>query len=145
MYHYRESGLRNVWLANGYAEQETPYGPGLAIDDLSGLHHAIARGLVAKGGKLTGTELRFLRLEMGLSQARLATLLGNEAQTVALWEKRGTQPKLADRFIRALWRERAEGNAQIMAMIERLVDADVEEAEGRLTLRQVAGGWKLAA
>ena len=66
MYHYRESGLRNVWLANGYAEQETPYGPGLAIDDLAGLHHAIARGLVAKGGKLTGAELRFLRLEMGL-------------------------------------------------------------------------------
>ena len=145
MYHYRESGLRNVWLANGYAEQETPYGPGLAIDDLAGLHHAIARGLVAKGGKLTGTELRFLRLEMGLSQARLAALLGNEAQTVALWEKRGTQPKLADRFIRALWRERAEGNAQIMAMIELLVVADVEEAEGRLTLRQGKQGWKLAA
>ena len=145
MYHYRESGLRNVWLANGYAEQATPYGPGLAIDDLAGLHHTIARGLVAKGGKLTGTELRFLRLEMELSQARLAALLGNEAQTVALWEKRGTQPKLADRFIRALWRERAEGNAQIMAMIERLVDADVEEADGRLTLRQGKQGWKLAA
>ena len=145
MYHYRECGLRNVWLANGFDQPDTPYGPGLAIHDLEGLHRTIARGLANKGGKLTGTELRFLRQEMGLSQARLATMLGNEAQTVALWEKRGTQPKLADRFVRALWRERAEGNAQIMAMIERLVDADVEEAEGRLTLRQVAGGWKLAA
>ena len=145
MYHYRECGLRNVWLSNGYSEQDTPYGPGLAIGDLAGLHHAIARGLIAMGGKLTGAELRFLRLEMGLSQARLASLLGNEAQTVALWEKRGSQPKLADRFVRALWRERAEGNAQIMAMIERLVDADVEDAEGRLTLRQGSEGWKLAA
>ena len=132
-------------ICNGYSEQATPYGPGLAIDDLTGLHHAIARGLIAKGGKLTGAELRFLRLEMGLSQARLASLLGNEAQTVALWEKRGSQPKLADRFVRALWRERAEGNAQIMAMIERLVDVDVEDAERRLTLRQGSEGWKLAA
>ena len=145
MYHYRESGLRNVWLANGYAEHDTPYGPGIAFDDAEGLHRAIARGLVAKGGKLTGAELRFLRREMGLSQARLAGLLGNEAQTVALWEKRGTQPKLADRFIRAIWREQHEGNAQIMQMIERLVDADVPEGEERLTLRQGDGGWRLAA
>ena len=31
MYHYRECGLRNVWLANGFDEHDTPYGPGIAI------------------------------------------------------------------------------------------------------------------
>ena len=145
MYHYRESGLRNVWLANGYAEHDTPYGPGIAFDDAEGLHRAIARGLVAKGGKLTGAELRFLRREMGLSQARLAGLLGNEAQTVALWEKRGTQPKLADRFIRALWREQNEGNAHIRAMIERLVDTDAKDGDARIVAEQDEDGWKVAA
>ncbi len=145
MLHYRECGLRNVWLANGFVEHATPYGPGVAIDDLEGLHRAIAHGLVNKGGKLTGTELRFLRQEMGLSQAKLATMLGNEAQTVALWEKRGGQPKIADRFIRAIYRELNEGNAKIRDMIERLVDCDLDEADARITLEQDGRGWKLAA
>jgi putative transcriptional regulator len=145
MYHYRECGLRNVWLANGFDAHDTAYGPGIAIQDLQGLHRTIAHGLVGKGGKLTGAELRFLRHEMDLSQAKLAAMLGNEAQTVALWEKRGGQPKIADRFIRAIYRELNEGNAQIRQMIERLVDSDVEDAEVRLTLEQDGGGWKLAA
>lgn len=146
MYHYRECGLRNVWLANGYDEHETPYGPGIAIHDVEGLHRAVAHGLVNKGAKLTGTELRFLRQEMGLSQAKLATMLGNEAQTVALWEKRGGQPKIADRFIRAIYRELNEGNAHIRDMIERLVDSDLEEGDARITLEQDSdGGWKVAA
>lgn len=145
MYHYRECGLRNVWLANGYDAHDTPYGHGISIHDVEGLHRVIARGLIAKGGKLTGAELRFLRQEMGLSQAKLATMLGNEAQTVALWEKRGSQPKVADRFIRAIYREQDEGNAHIQEMIERLVDSDLDESERKLTLEQDTSGWKLAA
>ncbi len=145
MYHYRECGLRNVWLANGYDEHETPYGPGVAFHDVEGLHRTIARGLISKGGKLTGTELRFLRQEMGLSQAKLATMLGNDVQSIALWEKRGTQPKMADRFIRAIYREQQEGNAHIREMIERLVDSDLEETDARLTLEQNDGGWRVAA
>lgn len=145
MYHYRECGLRNVWLANGFDSHETAYGPGIAIHDLPGLHRAIARGLINKGGRLTGSELRFLRHEMNLSQARLAALLGNEAQTIALWEKRGGQPKLADRFIRALWREQDEGNAHIREMIERLVDTDEGEGEARIVVAQDDAGWKVAA
>ncbi len=145
MYHYQESGLRNVWLENGYDLRETPYGHGIAIHDAEGLHRALARGLIAKGGKLTGAELRFLRQEMGLSQAKLATMLGNEAQTVALWEKRGGQPNIADRFIRAIYREQQEGNAHIREMIERLVDADLEDGEVRITMQQGdgGGGWRL--
>ncbi|MDE1915001.1 MAG: hypothetical protein KGJ57_05050 [Sphingomonadales bacterium] len=82
---------------------------------------------------------------MGLSQAKLATMLGNDAQSIALWEKRGTQPKMADRFIRAIYREQQEGNAHIREMIERLVDSDLEEADARLTLEQNDGGWRVAA
>lgn len=145
MYHYRECGLRNIWLANGYDEHDTPYGPGIAIHDVEGLHRAIARQMINKGGRLTGAELRFLRQDMGLSQARLASMLGNEAQTVALWEKRGGQPKLADRFIRAIYRELNEGNAHIRDMIERLADADVDDGDARIMLAQQGGAWAIAA
>ena len=73
----------------------------------------------------------------------MATMLGNEAQTVALWEKRGNQPKIADRFIRAIDRELNEGNAHIRNMIERLEDTDVEESDARITLEQVAAAGRL--
>ncbi|OYU33753.1 hypothetical protein [Novosphingobium sp. PASSN1] len=145
MYHYQECGLRNVWLVNGYDMHTTPYGDGVSIHDIEGLHRAIARGLVNKAAKLTGSELRFLRKEMGLSQAKLALILGNEDQTVALWEKRGTQPKIADRFVRALYREFDEGNAHIRDMIDLLVDADREEREERINFVQGSQGWKVAA
>ena len=145
MYHYQEYGLRNVWLVNGYDMHTTPYGDGVSIHDIEGLHRAIARGLVNKAAKLTGSELRFLRKEMGLSQAKLALILGNEDQTVALWEKRGTQPKIADRFVRALYREFVEGNAHIRDMIDLLVDADREDREERINFVQGSQGWKVAA
>ncbi|WP_085339930.1 helix-turn-helix domain-containing protein [Aquidulcibacter paucihalophilus] len=145
MYHYQECGLRNVWLVNGFDMHTTPYGDGVSIHDIEGLHRAIARGLVNKAAKLTGSELRFLRKEMGLSQAKLALILGNEDQTVALWEKRGTQPKIADRFVRALYREFVEGNAHIRDMIDLLVDADREEREERINFVQGSQGWKVAA
>lgn len=145
MYHYQECGLRNIWLANGYEIHETPYGPGVSIQDVQGLHRAIGHRIVTKGGKLTGAELRFLRTELGLSQAKLAFLMGNEAQTVALWEKKGSQPQLADRFIRAIYSEKADGNVDIVQMIEQLVDSDIVNDEGRVTLEQDHGSWKVAA
>jgi hypothetical protein len=52
---------------------------------------------------------------------------------------------MADRFIRAIYRELNEGNAQIREMIERLVDSDLEESDARMTLSQDDTGWKVAA
>ena len=37
MYHYTDGGLRNVWLANGYAIKKTPFGEGVAFHNLDGL------------------------------------------------------------------------------------------------------------
>ncbi len=145
MYHYQEGGLGNIWLVNGYDTHDTPYGDGISIHDVGGLHKAIARGLVDKSRKLSGAELRFLRKEMGLSQAKLAAIIGNDAQTVALWEKRSTQPNIADRFVRALYREFDQGNAHIRDMIDQLVDGDVDEDEDRITFEQGSNGWKVAA
>jgi DNA-binding transcriptional regulator YiaG len=49
-------------------------------------------GLIEQPKPLNGAELRFLRLEMDLSQARLGAILGSTEQNVRRWEKIRGQP-----------------------------------------------------
>jgi hypothetical protein len=68
LYHYTDSGLRNVYLKNGYSIKKTPYGRGVSIHDIAGLHQLLGMELVCnKAGKLSSTEIRFLRVEMDLA------------------------------------------------------------------------------
>lgn len=144
LYHYLESGLRNIWLVNGFTVYETDYGRGVSIDDVAGLHQVIAKRLIENKPHLSGGEFRFLRKELGLSQAKLGKLWGYDAQTVAIWEKRGRVPVIADRFIRVYYREVAEGNANIAEMIEHLNDLDVRE-DSRLFFEERRGQWQAKA
>lgn len=90
--------------------------------------------------------MRYLRQELDLSQRRLAELLGVEEQTVSLWERRGRMSKLADRFVRALYREHAEGNASIRDIVERLAAKDRREHESkRAEFSRHADAWRAAA
>lgn len=139
MYHYTESGLKNIWLKNGYNEVETSEGVGVSFDDIDGLHKAIGRALARKTS-LTGSEFRFLRKELGLSQGRIAAMLGSTEQSVALWEKRGKIPKTADRMTKAIYLETIDGNVKLREMIERLVDLDQREAE-KLVFEDTDKGW----
>lgn len=144
MYHYIDSGLRTVWLVNGYRRHRTAYGPGVSIDELPALHRAIGLWIVQKPKPLTGAELRFLRQELDLSQKRLAEIVGQTEQTVSLWERRGRIPKIADRFVRALYRETVEGNAHIHDIVRRLTEKDVKEHE-RATRREARLHWTARA
>lgn len=105
MYHYRECGLPNVYLINGYREIETPYGRGVSIEDVAGLHMAIAHTLVEEEPSLTGPEVRFIRKCLDLTQMQLAELLGVEDQSVRRWEKLARIPKQADHGIRLVFRD----------------------------------------
>ena len=96
-YHYTESGLQNVWLENGFAIHETPYGKGVSIHDVTGLHRVIGCAL-ARLPRITGPQVRFLRKELGLSQKELAALLGTSEQNVFLWERRGRMPRGRDQL-----------------------------------------------
>lgn len=145
MYHYTDCGLRNVWLANGYRRAKTPYGAGIAIEGVPALHRAIGLWLAKKPGRLSGAEIRFLRKELDLSQKALAEIVGQTEQTVSLWERRGRIPKTADRFIRALYRETAEGNARIREIVARLAAKDAKDSEDRATFARKARQWKMAA
>lgn len=144
MYHYTECGLPNVWLVNGFTPHPTPYGEAMVIEDADGLHRAIGMGLVHRKPHLTGCEFRFLRKELDLSQNALAGYFGNDAQSVALWEKRGRVPKWADRFLRAIYREHMEGNAHIREIVARLNDLDRQDHE-RQVFEETPEGWRAAA
>ena len=139
MYHYTECDLQNVWLANGYTIRKTPYGRGVSIHDVEGLHRAIGSALARKP-RLTGAEFRFLRKELGMSQSALAAMIGTSEQNVSLWERRGKISRPADRLVRPLYLEHIGKNPKILDLISRLNALD-EEKTGKLQFAEKAGNW----
>ena len=141
MYKFTDGGLRNVWLANGFAVKRTPYGEAVAIEDVPGLTRAICAALTKKPGRLTGAEFRYLRLHFRLSQKGLGQLFGNSEQAVAIWEKTSKIPLLADKHLRLLWAERDDGNETIKRLMDRLNIVE-RVTQSRIVLRETRTGWK---
>lgn len=129
-HHYTESGLDNVWLQGGVAHHETPYGSGVAIEDVEGLNAAIASWIVERKSYWSGHELKFLRKRLDLSQKGLADLLGYSDQQVRRWENDiATMPNPASRLLRLLvreWETKASDRAPefMRALLEHAVEAD---------------------
>jgi len=146
MYHYTESGLRNVWLMNGYIHHQTPWGDGIAIDDVEGLHEALAHYLIMKPGLLTGSEVRFLRKEMELSQRALSACLGVNTQTLATWEKNKARiPGPADRMLRVFVKGHFDQNVRVKQLIETLNDLEIPQDEGRIVFQESEDRWQQVA
>jgi DNA-binding transcriptional regulator YiaG len=102
-YHYRASGLDDIYLLNGVVIEETPYGPMVTIKNLNGLHHAIGLHIVEKAEPMTGAEFRFLRKQLGLTQAQLGKRLRVSDQTIANYEKGHTGLGPADPLMRGFY------------------------------------------
>ncbi len=141
MYHYNSSGLDNVWLKSGYRVHQTAYGEGVSIDDVGGLHRMLASRLANKPGPINQKELRFLRVHLNLSQDGLAKLVGVDAQTVSLWERRKKLPLAAETVVRMLVLEVVKSGTAITQVIERinsverLVHQRIVATEGRRAWR----------
>ncbi|MGH8189845.1 MAG: helix-turn-helix domain-containing protein [Rhodanobacteraceae bacterium] len=135
-----------MWLANGYNSRRTPYGIAVAIENVDGLHRAIGRCLATEKPKLTGREFRFLRKELGLSQAAFAAAVGKDAQTVALWEKGKTRlPVWADRVMRKLYLEAVGGNEKLRDLLDRLTNQDEQQREAKWIFEErPRKGWSTA-
>ena len=143
MYHYTESGLRYTWLKNGVTRRKTAYGVATSIQDVDSLHKVIGRTLAQKS-HLTGTEFRFLRKELDLSQDRLAHLIGTTEQTIALWEKQGKIPKAAGRMLRAIYLETIDRNVKLKEMSEHTADLGWRDKE-KMVFHDTGHGWLLLA
>ena len=144
MYHYVESGLPNVYLANGSEVTDTPYGPAIAIREVEKLHAAIARTLVEEKPWLTGPEVRFVRKYLDLTQAQLGELLGVEEQSVRRWERLGRVPRAADHAVRLVFRDLTDVAARgLPDLVQHLAERDAPEAfQYRFRPRARAERWQ---
>ena len=89
-YHYRESGLDDIWLRGKGVLEATCAECGersVAIRKEQQLLQVIALGLLQRPGFLTGKEIRYLRETCSLTQAGLALALGHRRATIADWER----------------------------------------------------------
>lgn len=143
--HYPDCGLDDVYLLNGYEPEETPYGSGVAIQDIDGLRAAIARDLVSRKKVLSGKEVRFLRKQMDLTQSDLGRLVGLDAQSVARWEKGQRVPKKgpAELLLRVIYKGTVEGKIDPLAVLSKLdaLDAPIKE---RRVFQETNKGWRVA-
>ncbi len=90
-YRYTECGLDNV-IIDGISTTVDDAGETvLSIPNINGLHRAISQGIVSRRSSMTGKELRFLRTEMGMTQAEMAAMFHREPLAISRWE-RGETP-----------------------------------------------------
>lgn len=96
-YHYRESGLENVWLHGGVVESNCANcgNSSIRIWKEAQLLQVIAKGLLMEPRPLAGPEWRFVRRAAGMSQVQLASAMRiSRRETIA--DREGKQnPKLS--------------------------------------------------
>ena len=142
-HHYRECGLNHIYLLNGFTYRETRHGRAVSIQNMDGLHRAIGTHLAKEKRALTGAELRFFRIELGLSQTMLGMLLGKSGQTVARWEKGQSRiDATADRVVRLLYTRETGGNEDIRSALQELA-ALGDFVEEEVCFEETDEGWQL--
>ncbi|HPR08468.1 MAG TPA: helix-turn-helix domain-containing protein [Denitromonas sp.] len=144
MYHYTGCGLPNVWLENGYEEEDTPYGKGVTIHMLPELHKTIAETIVLAKEPMTGPEFRFLRNELELSQEVLAQFIGCNKQTVARWEKSKTNvDPAAERLLRLFYQSARMGDKKLSPLLKLIQKIERERpAAKRIVATERRDNWR---
>ncbi|MBW8126590.1 MULTISPECIES: transcriptional regulator [Pseudomonas] len=141
-FHYVACGLPNVWLENGYTIGVSNDGkPVFHIENVKGLHKAIALSLVGKDTLLTGDEFRFLRGEIKLTRKFLASVIGYSEETVKKWES-GENPiqKTADMTLRNLYLESQNQKSIVRELLEKINHLEKKHTE--LFFKDGEEGWE---
>ena len=104
-YHYVESGLDNVYLKNlSVRVCDSCGGKSLLLPRIVSLHAAIGKAVAMQPCPLKGSDIRFLRKQLGFSAKDWASILRTDTSTLSRWENSqqsvGTQ---SDTLIRLLY------------------------------------------
>mgnify|MGYP000358164378 CR=1 FL=1 len=144
MYHYTECGLSNIYLLNGFVVECVDGEEYTSIDDMGGLHKAIAQIIADNSRPLSCDEFKFLRVALNVSQKTLGHRFGVNEQTVARYEKGQTQiPWPTDAALRSLYMEMQEQNNPVGYFLELIADAEACEASKDIHLQEVNDHWAL--
>lgn len=145
-YHYTESGLSNVYIEGLEVSFDEDGDEVIQIPFIAALHAEIVRGIVLHKGAMLPEQIRFIRTELGMTQAQLADILGVAALTVGRWE-RGDNPM--DKGDETLLRKLAVENllSAFDAKIEELAKnvASSQNDTDPITIRADGEGYCLAA
>ena len=142
-YHYVECGLPNVWLRNGFERKRTPYGVGVSISDIEGLHSCISRTLRDKPGQLTGPEFRFLRRELDFPQKMIGEIFGRSDRSIRDLEYKDSVKEPYNGFIRHLYLESIDPESSYIDLFKRLRSLDIEWHEQLTLASDSTGAWSV--
>ena len=147
MIQYNSCGLNNIFLLNGYCEIEYGGQRAYSIHNLDGLHRVIGERLCDLRRSLKGEELRFLRIELDMSQKALGEVFGKSDQAIAKWEKGDTDvPRACDLILRNIYLEHIGENPLVTEMIKQINILDRRIQEERLTFQENENmEWSTAA
>jgi putative zinc finger/helix-turn-helix YgiT family protein len=97
MYHYVESGLENVYLkgVTKYTCQKCKESF-VDIPQVTELHMIMSLALASKPTKLTGSEIRFMRKEVGMTGRGFAEAIGVDPVTLSRWENSADDANKSD-------------------------------------------------
>lgn len=142
-YHYLECGLDNIYLHNGYTLRADGT---LFVQNIHGLHKAIAEALAYKPNRLKGKEIRFIRHYMDLSQRTLGELLCVDYQTVLRWEtNKNPITSSADRLLRLNLISYLDPKSRLNAAIQQLSDLDNNREPIKIEMSHDKKNWEKAA
>ena len=127
-YRYEECGLDDVIVRGMRVVVDDAGEEVYSVPNILGLHKVIAHCIITRSHGISPDELRFLRTEMGLTQAELAQVVKKDHQTIGRWE-RGEKPidPNAELVIRAVAAERLGINPNVA--IEELAKRCIPSAE----------------
>lgn len=146
LFRYQGCGLDNVFLRNGYRVALSVTGvESIFIEDVEGLHNAIAKAIIDSPVPLDAKTFKFLRKERDFSQRQLGGFLGVDEQTISLWERaRAPIPTYAQVFLRVLTKEACSGNAELLRELEKLnsLDRDGHAIGEAIELEKTDAHWE---
>ena len=147
-YHYKACGLENIYLLNGYEFDEHDGERYAFVHGVDGLHKVIGRHIILKRKGLTGQEVKFLRNTLNLTQSELANELGNNAQSIARWEKGQTEiPGDTEKFLRVIFFARLATDEELKELqdfiCKKLAELDeIDESVTGCAQFELSGQWR---
>lgn len=118
-YRYTECGLDNVFIEGMSPCVDDDGDEVYCIPNMIGLHKAITLAIIGQNGAINGKELRFLRTEIGLTQAELAKIVHRDTQTVGRWERNETPIEpAAEALIRLLVKEKVGSGTEDISVAD---------------------------